>query len=228
MIKSYFEAACAIDLHNHLRQDGLARERTVGTHEWWFRCLCTIIGFIEVDAFKAYCYFNRHATPPQSIKISLRIWLSFYYLIDMMEPLWRRPNMFDERDHWQPGMTALWKRKTPLSIILSLYQSISIRYNIKKQKQRIIRSMAPHLGVACAQSLLHLLITAAQLAAMPMVANHLQCVVLSLGESVEMCMLSLCTIFEECTQCSNCSTGHLTCTYTPNPSLDLMNLICVT
>ena len=65
MIKSYFEAACAIDIHNHLRQDGLALERTVGTHEWWFRCLCTIIGFIEVDAFKAYCYFNRHATPPK-------------------------------------------------------------------------------------------------------------------------------------------------------------------
>ena len=86
-------------------------------------------------------------------------------------------------------------------------------------------------GVACAQSLLHLLITAAQLAAMPMVANHLQCVVLSLGGTVEMCMLSLCTIFEEC---SNCSTGHLTYMYSPNPyyvvnvSLDLMNLICVT
>ena len=39
MIKSYFEAACAIDIHNHPRQDGLALERTVGTYEWWFRCL---------------------------------------------------------------------------------------------------------------------------------------------------------------------------------------------
>ena len=54
----------------------------------------------------------------------------------------------------------------------------------KKQKIRIIRSIAPHLGAACAQSLLHLLITAAQLAAMPMVANHLQYVVLSLGGTV--------------------------------------------
>ena len=72
----------------------------------------------------------------QCIKISLRIWLSFYYLIDMKEPLWRRLNMFVyyERDHWQPGMTALLKRKTPLSIILSLYQSICVRYNIKKAK----------------------------------------------------------------------------------------------
>ena len=51
MIKSYFEAACAIDIHNHPRQDGLALERTVGTHQWWFRCLGTIIEFIEVDAF---------------------------------------------------------------------------------------------------------------------------------------------------------------------------------
>ena len=50
MIQSYSEAACAIDIHNHLRQDGLALERTVGTHQWWFRC--TIIGFIEVDELK--------------------------------------------------------------------------------------------------------------------------------------------------------------------------------
>ena len=49
----------------------------------WFRCLCTIIGFIEVDAFEAYCYFNRHAC--NSTKAS-RIWLSFCCLIDMMEP----------------------------------------------------------------------------------------------------------------------------------------------
>ena len=63
MIKSYFEAACAIhvDVHNHLRQDGLTLERTV---DWWFRCLCTIVhvhvDMIEVDAFKAYSYFNAH------------------------------------------------------------------------------------------------------------------------------------------------------------------------
>ena len=80
----------------------------------------------------------------------------------------------------------------------------------KKAKLRIIISMASHLGVACAQSLLQLLITAAQLAAMPMVANHLQCVVLSLGGTVQMCLLSLCTRFEEC---SNCFTGHLAYTY---------------
>ena len=65
MIKSYFEAACAIDVHNHLRQDGLALECTVRTHDWWFRCLCTIIGMIEVDAFKAYSYFNEHKCTPK-------------------------------------------------------------------------------------------------------------------------------------------------------------------
>ncbi|KAL5493318.1 hypothetical protein EMCRGX_G014476 [Ephydatia muelleri] len=33
MIKSYFEAACAIDVHNHLQQYGLALEQPVGTHD---------------------------------------------------------------------------------------------------------------------------------------------------------------------------------------------------
>ena len=49
MIKSYFSAACAIDVHNHLRQDGLGLEHSVQTKDWWFRMFCTILGIIEVD-----------------------------------------------------------------------------------------------------------------------------------------------------------------------------------
>ena len=52
-------------MHNHLRQDRLALERTIGIHEWWFRCLCIILGIIEVVAFKAYSYFNAHQCTPK-------------------------------------------------------------------------------------------------------------------------------------------------------------------
>ena len=34
MIKSYFSAACAIDVHNHLRQNGLGLEHSVQTKDW--------------------------------------------------------------------------------------------------------------------------------------------------------------------------------------------------
>ena len=64
MIKSYFEGACCIDVHNHLRQGSLGMEDSVGTNDWWFRCFCTVLGFIEVDAFKAYCHFNEHLNVP--------------------------------------------------------------------------------------------------------------------------------------------------------------------
>ena len=47
MIKSYFEAASAIDVHNHLRQDGLGMENAIGTSKWWFRLMCTILEMIE-------------------------------------------------------------------------------------------------------------------------------------------------------------------------------------
>ena len=49
MIKSYFEAACAIDVHNHLQQDGQGMENATGTSNWWFRLTCTISGMIEMD-----------------------------------------------------------------------------------------------------------------------------------------------------------------------------------
>ena len=64
MIKPYFEAACAIDVHNHLRQDGLGMENAIGTSKWWFRLMCTILGMIEVDMFKTFCHFNRHIQVP--------------------------------------------------------------------------------------------------------------------------------------------------------------------
>eukprot|EP00731_Ephydatia_muelleri_P006678 Em0003g926a len=68
MIKSYFSAACAIDVHNHLRQDGLGLEHSVQTKDWWFCMFCTILGIIEVDAFKVFCSFNVHTKqPPHSV-----------------------------------------------------------------------------------------------------------------------------------------------------------------
>ena len=64
VIKSYFEAACAIDVHNHLRQDGLGMENAITTHRWWFHMMHTLFGIIEVDAFKTFCYFNQHKSIP--------------------------------------------------------------------------------------------------------------------------------------------------------------------
>ena len=39
-------------------------EDYVGTNDRWFRCFCKVLGFIEVDAFKAYCHFNEHLSVP--------------------------------------------------------------------------------------------------------------------------------------------------------------------
>ena len=64
MIKSYFEAACVIDVHNHLRQDGLGMENAIGTSKWWFWLMCIIIGMVEVDTFKTFYHFNRHKQVP--------------------------------------------------------------------------------------------------------------------------------------------------------------------
>ena len=226
MIKSYFEAACAIDIHNHLRQDGLALERTVGAHEWWFRCLCTILGFIEVDAFKAYCYFNKHANPPKHqdfIENLAIILLSNRYEGAHVEetehvrvlrkrPLAARDDSFVEEEDFTVHHLV------PIPEYLRQVQHKKAKTESHKKHGSSLRCrMCPKPAPP-----------AAQLAAMPMVTNHLQCVVLSLGKTAELCMLSLCTIFVECTQCSNCSTSHLTYKYSPNSSIDLMNLICVT
>ena len=67
-IKSYLDAACIIDVHNHLRHGSLHLEDPVGTNDWWFRCFCTVLGIIEVDAYKVYCCFNQHSLTPSHKK----------------------------------------------------------------------------------------------------------------------------------------------------------------
>ena len=64
MINSYFEAACAIDVHNHLWHNGLGMENAIGTSKWWFQLMYTILGMIEVDMCKTFCHFNWHKQVP--------------------------------------------------------------------------------------------------------------------------------------------------------------------
>ena len=72
-IKEYFQVACVVDVHNHLRQGSLAMEDAICTHDWWFRNFCTIIGMCEVDSFKLYCLENKLPTPPTHNKFIERL-----------------------------------------------------------------------------------------------------------------------------------------------------------
>lgn len=63
-IKKYYGGANVIDIHNHLRQHGLALEDSVGTNEWSFRTFCTVLGMCEVDAYKVFCLCNDLEGPP--------------------------------------------------------------------------------------------------------------------------------------------------------------------
>ncbi len=67
LVEDYFEAASAIDIHNHYRQGGLAIERNVLTKNWAFRLIlfCTILGIIVVDAYLAYLYDHREDPEPE-------------------------------------------------------------------------------------------------------------------------------------------------------------------
>lgn len=59
VVKQYFEAACQIDIHNHLRQGVLAIEDHVGTKDPLFRLFTTIFGMSVVDAYKVYNMENK-------------------------------------------------------------------------------------------------------------------------------------------------------------------------
>ena len=155
-----------------------------------------MIGFIEVDA---YCYLNRHATPPKHPNLAIMLLSNRYDGAPVEET--KHVQALRKRPLAQRDDSLVGEEDSTVHHLVPIPEYLRQYGKKKGKKVRIIISMAPHLGVACAQSLLHLLITASQLAAMPMVANHLHYVVLSLGGTVELCMLSLCTRFEECSNC---------------------------
>ena len=57
LAEQYFDAANAIDVHNHYRQGSLALESTWLTQIWWHRSFATLLGMTVTDAFLAACYF---------------------------------------------------------------------------------------------------------------------------------------------------------------------------
>jgi hypothetical protein len=57
LIEDYFSAAPVIDIHNHLRQHGLALEEVWGTHTYWHRILAALIGMTETDTYLAATTF---------------------------------------------------------------------------------------------------------------------------------------------------------------------------
>lgn len=58
IFENFFDAAPAIDVHNHLRQGNLALEQALKTDEWHIRVATTLIGMTVVDAWLAYRYFS--------------------------------------------------------------------------------------------------------------------------------------------------------------------------
>lgn len=57
-VETYFENANAIDIHNHLRQGGLALEKHFRTTQWDKRVFFTLLGIIMVNSFSAFKYFT--------------------------------------------------------------------------------------------------------------------------------------------------------------------------
>lgn len=59
-VRDYLDHISPIDISNHIRQGCLHLEESILTHIWWHRVFTTILGMIEVDAFRAFSHFYKH------------------------------------------------------------------------------------------------------------------------------------------------------------------------
>lgn len=57
IVETYFDGAPSIDIHNHIRQSGLALEQVWKTHKWTHRIFASLLGVIETNTFLAFNYF---------------------------------------------------------------------------------------------------------------------------------------------------------------------------
>jgi hypothetical protein len=74
IVEEYFDGAPSIDIHNHIRQSGIALEEIWNTQKWHHRMFASLFGIIETDAYLAFKYFRKHTT----IKHSQFTKLHFY------------------------------------------------------------------------------------------------------------------------------------------------------
>ena len=61
IVKSYFEAANSIDIHNHYRQYLLRLEGIWQAKNWWVQ---TVLGMIVVNWFLAFVFFCENESKP--------------------------------------------------------------------------------------------------------------------------------------------------------------------
>lgn len=59
LVQQYFDGAAAIDIHNHIRQDGLALEKAWGTQKWEHRIYASVLGIVETNAYLVFNNFFR-------------------------------------------------------------------------------------------------------------------------------------------------------------------------
>ena len=58
LAEEYYDGAPAVDIHNHIRQDGLSLESVWRTERWYHRFFAAMFGIIETNAFLAFNYFR--------------------------------------------------------------------------------------------------------------------------------------------------------------------------
>ncbi|XP_051167804.1 uncharacterized protein LOC127285709 [Leptopilina boulardi] len=59
IVEEYFDGAPAIDIHNHIRQSGLALENSWSTQQWHHRMFASLFGIIEANAYLAFKFFKK-------------------------------------------------------------------------------------------------------------------------------------------------------------------------
>ena len=57
LVAMYHDGAPSIDVHNHLRQDGLALEQVWRTDTWHHRVYASVFGIMETNAYLAFSHF---------------------------------------------------------------------------------------------------------------------------------------------------------------------------
>ncbi|KAF5270310.1 hypothetical protein FQR65_LT05498 [Abscondita terminalis] len=66
IVADYFDGSAAIDIHNHIRQSGLALENVWSTTKWQHRIFASVFGIIETNSYLAFNYFRKDVSEPIS------------------------------------------------------------------------------------------------------------------------------------------------------------------
>ena len=123
LAEEYYDGAPAVDIHNHIRQDGLSLESFWRTERWHHRFFAAMFGIIETNTFLAFNFFRTSGQKAEHSAFTCNL------AMQLIKNPWQNVEMCSQTQPTHQGQSTV----NPNDHILAALSSGSARQRIQRK-----------------------------------------------------------------------------------------------